>query len=341
MSRELAKEIRAAQAARRYMRRHGINASWNNALVVDRARQRGHEVRADDCGRVSITDGNRSRWFSSGRVSINRLLAKRAVRYKDVASALLRAYDVRAPENAIFEIGEVDRAWAWAQDLSSAVLKPNDTEQGVMVYVGVTSREEFVDAFEAIENKHGKVLVEEFMPGVEHRVLVIDNEVVAATRRVPANVVGDGRSDIPTLVQAKNKARERTKNPIHESLKLDAAAERELTKQDLSPTAVPEAGQVVYLRSTSNIHTGGDAVDATDELRPEEVEFVQRAARVFTGLRVAGFDVLLPRDGQGEEPCVLEINASPMISMHHFPSEGRPRDAAGKLVDAMFPSRAR
>lgn len=105
--------------------------------------------------------------------------------------------------------------------------------------------------------------------------------------------------------------------------------------------AVPDPGQVVYLRATSNIHTGGDAVEATDELTTKEAGFVQRAARVFTGLRVGGFDVLLPRGGRGVEPCVLEINATPMISMHHFPSIGRPRDAAGRLVEAMFPRESR
>ena len=323
------------------MRRHGINASWNNALVVDRARARGLDVSADDRGRVLLRDGQRSRWFSSGRVSINRQLAKRTVRHKNVASALLRAQGVRAPENLVFEAGEVDRAWGWARGLLPVVLKPSATERGFMVDVGIDNRQAFAEAYEAIENKYGRVLVEEFVTGVEHRVLAIDNEVVAVTRRVPANVVGDGRSDVAKLVEAKNAARERTKNPIHEKLKIDAAAERELRKQGMLPSDAPEPGQVVYLRSTSNIHTGGDAVDATDDLTPEEVEFVQRAARVFTGLRVAGFDVLLPRDGQGVEPCVLEINASPMISMHHFPSMGRPRDAAGRLVEAMFPRKSR
>lgn len=199
MSRELAREIRAAKAARRYMRRHGINASWSNSLVVDRARARGLDVRAHGRGRVLLGDGQRSRWFNTGRVSINRQLAKRAMRHKNVASALLRAHGVRAPENLVFEAGEVNRAWGWAQTLLPVVLKPSASEKGVMVYVGIENRQAFAEAFEAIENKYGKVLVEEFIAGVEHRVLTIDNQVVAVTRRMPANVVGDGRSDVAKL----------------------------------------------------------------------------------------------------------------------------------------------
>ncbi|RJN31066.1 hypothetical protein D3250_09340 [Nesterenkonia natronophila] len=101
---------------------------------------------------------------------------------------------------------------------------------------------------------------------------------------------------------------------------------------------MPADGQKVYLRKTSNLHTGGDAVDATDELSPDEREFVVRAARAIPGLRVAGIDVLLPRRETDEAPAILEVNPFPMISMHHFPAAGRPRDVAGPIVRAMFPS---
>ena len=341
MGEELAAEIRTAQAARDNLRTNGIKVSWDNALVVHRARSRGLDVSADDRGRVLIKGGRRSRWFAAGNVSINRQLAKRSVQLGNVTNALLRARDVRVPQKALFEAGEADRAWGWAQAVLPVVLRPNDTGQEVLVRAGIEDREAFDAAFEAIENAFDQVLVEQSLAGIEHRVLVIDNEIIAATRRLPAHVVGDGRSAVSTLVQVKNAARAETKNPLHHDLKLDAAAERELARQDLTDESVPAADQIVYLRPPSTFDGGGDTVDTTDDLSEAEQEFVRGAARVFTGLRLGGFDILLPRDGAGTEPAVLRIDGSPSIAMHHFPSVGRPRDAAGALMDAMFPANAR
>src|SRR5690625_1556663 len=110
---------------------------------------------------------------------------------------------------------------------------------------------------------------------------------------------------------------------------------RELQKEKMTLASVPRLGQLVSLRATSNVHTGGDVVDATDEISSEENQFAENAARAFPGLYMGGFDVLLARDGKGSEPCVIEVNASPMIAMHHFPARGQVRDVAGELLSAV------
>lgn len=337
---DLRAAVKGARRARRFTDGTGIAASWSNVVVAGEANARGLLISSDERGRVRISDGHRTRRYDDGKVSINARMARRAVQNKQVTARLLQAHGLRAPHGEVFAPGEADRAWAWAQPLIPLVLKPTNADMGQMVHVGVRDRAEFEAAFDTIAGAFEQVMVEEFVTGVEHRVLVVDGRVVAATRRVPAHVVGDGRTDVAGLVTVKNRRRRDNPNPIHRRLRLGAEELRELDRQHLQPTSVPPAGQVVHLRSTSNIHTGGDAIDATDELSPEEVQFVQRAARVFSGLRLGGFDVLLPRDGQGSEPCVLEINGGPMLSMHHFPWQGHVRNVASALLDAMFPATA-
>lgn len=337
---DLRAAVKGALRTRRFIHGTGIPPSWSNIVVVQEARARGLLISADQRGRVRISDGRRTRWYDDGKVSINNRMARRAVHNKQVTSRLLHAHHLRAPQSEVFGPGESDRAWAWAEPLIPLVLKPVNADMGQLVHVGIGDRAEFDAAFDRIATEFRHVMVEEFVAGVEHRVLVVDGSVVAATRRLPAHVVGDGRTDVAGLVAAKNRRRAHSPNPIHRRMRLDAQELGELQRQDLHPSSVPRSGQVVYLRSTSNIHTGGDAVDATDDLSPAEVEFVERVARVFSGLRLGGFDVLLPRNGQGSEPCLLEINGGPMISMHHFPWQGRVRDVAGPLLDALFPSTA-
>lgn len=341
MTYDLKAVMAGVDSARRYMNEHGVKSSFLNALVVDCALSRGLTVGSDRRGRVILRDGRSTHWYSRGSSSLNDDMARKCVRYKNVASALLRSRGVSAPENGLFGPSEEKRAWMWAESLLPVVLKPSNAKGGAMVYVGVTDAKEFNLAFAAIAKAYGRVLVEQYVEGVEHRVLIANYRVVAVTRRVPAHIVGDGYSAVESLVEAKSSQRLATMDPIHKSLPLDDLAVRELERQDLTVSSVPSEGRVVYLRSTSNLHFGGDAIDATDDITAAEVSFAEHAARALRGLRFGGFDLVLPRDGSGGRPAVLEVNAGPVISMHHFPAKGVPRDAAGALLDTMFPRTAR
>lgn len=253
---DLAAAIAGAHAARKYMSKYDMRWSWTNAVVVDRALSRGLHVSATPRRRVRISDDRRTRWFSGGHTDLNDRLADRLTRFKEVTNSLLRSRGLFAPDNAIFEVGDGLRAWRWGQQLAPLVLKPSNSNKGKMVHVGLTDRAEFLEAFDSIAQKHGAALVEQFVPGVEHRVAVVDYQVVAATRRVPANVVGDGVATVSELVSAKNDARRDESNLIHQQLRIDAIAQRELSRQGVHDASVPSEGQRVFLRSTSNIHTG-------------------------------------------------------------------------------------
>lgn len=314
--------------------RKGVDL-WTNAVMVAEAMNRGLDLQAGERQQLIISQGQRQFSWMDGASNLNSVLARRCARQKEVTSRLLRGRGVSAPENAVFAPGDLDRAYAWAAPVFPVVIKPVDANQGRGVHMDIHDRETFREAFLNVAENYGEVLVEVFAAGVEHRVLVVSGNVVAATRRVPANVVGDGRHTIAELVAIKNRDRGR----VHKPLRIDEVVSKRLKMQGLDEHHVPSVDQQVVLRATSNLHTGGDAVDATEDLKPDEVELVERASHAIPGLRLAGFDVLLPRGGVESAATILEVNPSPMISMHHFPQIGTPRDVAGKILDSMFPPR--
>ena len=150
---------------------------------------------------------------------------------------------------------------------------------------------------------------------------------------MPANVKGDGVSTINQLVNEKNKERNRKKNPRHKKLKIDDESLRVLRRQNFDLDSVPKEGQVVYLRENSNVSTGGDAIDVTDTIDDVIKKTIASAAATIPGLKVCGIDVIINEDGY----YILEINSWSMLSMHHYPWEGKPRNVIGQLVEAMFP----
>jgi len=325
------------QAAKEHLEKIGLSASsWTNISIAAEALERNITVERRENSRfLYLADGSgkKFRWFA-GNNNLNSRLAVRIAKHKQAASALLRAYGAPALENAAFTPDEADRAWEWASSFEASVLKPTNGRQGENVHVGIRTREEFIQAFTSIASEtNSDVLVEEFSQGSEHRCLVVKNKFIAATRRRPASVLGDGTLSIRELIDKKNDDRGR----IHKQIKLDTMELRELSRLGYSPDSIPKDGERVYLRATTNIHTGGDAIDATDDVTPEEIARIEETARKIPGAAVIGMDVLLPRAEGDHDLRVIELNLSPMISMHHFPWEGAPRDAAGAVLDAMFP----
>lgn len=321
-----------------YLQQHGLRPVASNALIVVRALERGIHITCDRKRGIRLRANGRSATYKGGLTSLNSKLAISCVRQKDVTSRLLRRRGVPTPESAFFAAHDAERAWLWAKPILPVAVKPVGSSKGRSIFLRVSDRQTFVDSFNAVSSRYGGALVEEFIGGIEHRILVIDGNVVAATRRVPASVVGDGESTVQELVLRKNQARQERMDPIHLLLSLDDQARKELSRQGLRADSVPDVGSHVLLRSTSNIHTGGDAVDATDDLSADVRNMVEEAARALPGLRLGGFDVLLPSQMTDGPASILEVNDNPMISMHHFPWSGAPRDVASAVIDAMFPS---
>lgn len=325
------------ERTKRFMKREDIQAGMNTVLLVHRAVERGVTVRGGQERRADLSFQGRTAWFRSGNSSLNSLLAKRTVNHKAALSRVLRSYGLRAPENQVFKPGEAQRAWAWAEPIAPVVVKPPDGKLGRLVHVDVSDIDEFEQVFTVVADAEGEVLVEQLVPGVDHRMTVVGGTVAGATRRLAAHVIGDGASTVSELVEAKNVQRARRRNSVHRKLQLGQIERAHLSRQGLSPDTVAEANATVWLRGAANVDTGGDAIDATDELRPHEIAYVERAVRELPGLGLCGFDVLLDHE-TGADPWILEINASPVISPHYFPWQGQPRDVMSRVLEAMFPN---
>jgi cyanophycin synthetase len=221
------------------------------------------------------------------------------------------------------------------------VTKPYNGNHGRGISIGLTTEEEVVRGFAAAREHSRSVIVESFMEGDDHRLLVVNGELVAATKRTPGHVVGDGRHTIVELVELVNQDPRRGvgHEKVLTRLELDAQALTMLARAGLDPTSVPDEGRVVYLRSTANLSTGGTATDVTDIIHPDNRDMAVRAVRAI-GLDVGGVDFLTKNIAESYRTIgggICEVNAAPGFRMHVAPSDGRSRDVAGPVVDMLFP----
>ncbi|MBJ6978445.1 MULTISPECIES: cyanophycin synthetase [unclassified Luteimonas] len=221
------------------------------------------------------------------------------------------------------------------------VLKPYNGNHGRGITIDITGDDEIRAAFVAAQEHSRSVIVETFQPGDDHRLLVVDGQLVAATRRTPGHVVGDGRSTVAALLDEVN--RDPRRGVGHEKvltrIELDREAALMMARVGYDEDSVPKDGEVVYLRSTANLSTGGTATDVTDSIHPDNREMAVRAVRAI-GLDVGGVDFITPDISESHRRiggAICEVNAAPGFRMHVAPSEGTARDAAGPVIDMLFP----
>jgi len=221
------------------------------------------------------------------------------------------------------------------------VLKPYNGNHGRGITINVTGEDEIRAGFEAAREHSRSVIVETYLAGDDHRLLVVNGELIAATRRTPGHVVGDGRLTVAELVEVVNSDPRRGvgHEKVLTKLKLDREAELMLERKGYTADSVPPAGETVPLRSTANLSTGGTATDVTDIIHPDNRAMAERAVRAV-GLDVGGVDFLSTNIAESYKSIgggICEVNAAPGFRMHIAPSEGTPRDAAGPVIDMLFP----
>ncbi len=224
------------------------------------------------------------------------------------------------------------------------VVKPLDANHGRGVSINLNSDEEVEAGFaEAKEHSRSRaILVESFITGFDHRMLVVDNKLVAVAKRVPGHVVGDGKHSIAELVEIVNQDPRRGigHEKVLTMLELDNQAKRLMENAGVTEDTILPSGEVFYLRSTANLSTGGTAIDLTDVVHPDNRDMAERAI-MAVGLDVGGVDFLIDditRSYKDIGGAIVEVNAAPGFRMHVAPSEGQPRDVAGKVIDMLFPN---
>ncbi len=259
---------------------------------------------------------------------------------KEETKNLLEAANISVPKGRIiYDEEDLDRA------IDSIgypmVIKPVNGNHGRGATINIRSREEAIDALAAAKKISRAVICEKFITGFDHRVLVIDYKFVAAAKRTPALVVGDGKSRIMALIDAVNKDPRRGygHEKVLTSIKVDDNTKQILKERDLTLDSILPKDEILFLKSTANISTGGTATDVTDQVHPHNVFMAERIARII-GLDVCGIDIMtddisLPISETGG--AILEVNAAPGFRMHLAPTEGLPRNVAEPVIDMLFP----
>ena len=262
---------------------------------------------------------------------------------KELCNLLLSDLGLPVPKQR--DVRDAEEAVRAAERIGyPVVLKPVDGNHGRGVSVNLMTPEEVEAAYERAEAEGSGVVVESMILGDDHRLLVVNGKLVAAARRVPGHVVGDGRKSIAELVEVVNADPRRGVG--HENvltrIELDAQADRLLEARGYGHDTVPPEGEVVYLRKTANLSTGGTAIDVTDVIHPDNRLMAERAITAV-GLDLGGVDFLTTDITQSHRDtggAICEINAGPGIRMHIAPSEGQGRDVGGAVVDMLFPEGA-
>ncbi len=312
----------------------------STGAIVDAAVARGVPIRRlTDGSLVQFGWGAKQRRIQAAEIDSTSAIAESIAQDKDLTKSLLHAAGVPVPMGR--PVDNLDEAWDVAQDVGlPVVLKPQDGNQGKGVSVNITDRAAFDKAYATAE-RYGKVMVEKFLPGHDYRLLVVGNKLVAASRREPPLVVGDGKHTVRQLVDLVNADPRRGTGHSTSLTKIrfDDIAIGRLHEQNLEPESVPEKGRRVILRNNANLSTGGSATDVTDDVHPEVAARVIEAAQMV-GLDICGVDVVcesVMRPLEEQNGGIVEVNAAPGLRMHISPSFGKGRDVGNAVIDQMFP----
>ena len=221
------------------------------------------------------------------------------------------------------------------------VIKPLDGNHGKGASINVTNWEDAKSGLAFAKEYSRRVIVEKFITGYDFRVLVIDNKLVAAAKRVPAHVIGDGKNNIQELIDIVNLDPNRGYG--HENVLTEITVDRDtldlLDRLKYTLETIPESGEILYLKSTANLSTGGTSVDVTDLMHPENIFLAERISRII-GLDICGVDIMaenLTQPLKENGGVILEVNAAPGFRMHLAPSEGLPRNVASPVIDMLYP----
>ncbi|GAA5180538.1 cyanophycin synthetase [Niveibacterium umoris] len=310
----------------------------STACIVDAATARKiPSIRLNDGNLVQLGYGARQRRIWTAETDRTSAIAESISSDKDLTKSLLASCGVPVPEGRIVE--NAADAWEAAEDIGlPVVVKPVDGNHGRGVSLDLSRREDVEQAFEFALRHGSEVLVERFVRGSEHRLLVVGDKVVAVARGEEAWITGDGEANILELVETQinsDPRRGTTEDfPLNRlNLESDTAIRNDLARQGLTPESVPTKGQRVLIQRNGNV-----AFDCTGELHPELASVVTLAAKVV-GLDIAGVDMVaedISKPLAAQDVAVVEVNAGPGLLMHLKPANGEPRPVGAAIVTHLF-----
>lgn len=284
--------------------------------------------------------GSKQRRIQAAETDCSSAIAEAIAQDKELTKCLLDAAGVPVPQGR--SVATADEACRVAEEIGGpVVLKPRDGSQGKGVAVNVQGQEQVRAAYDIASEYGSEVIVEQYFPGHDFRLLVVGDKLVAAARRDPPQVIGDGERSIAQLVEQINA--DPLRGEGHGSsltkIRLDDIALATMATQHYTADSIPEKGVLVTLRNNANLSTGGTATDVTDHVHPELAAAAVAAAQMV-GLDICGIDLVSenvyePLDKQGG--FIVEVNAAPGLRMHLSPSFGKGRPVGDAIVECMFP----
>ncbi len=297
-------------------------------------------IRLNEQSLVQLGYGVHQKRIQATTTANTNMIAVDIAANKHATKKLLGDMGVPVPKG--FRIRDIDELESTLQSVGyPAVIKPLDGNHGRGATVGILDLEHAKTAFEKAKEYSRWIIVEQQLIGSDFRALVVNNHLIAVAERIPAHVVGDGKSTIQELIDKTNSDPRRGygHENVLTTIDIDGQTMRCIRAREYELESVLPEGEVLHLKTTANISTGGTAIDRTDEVHPENVFLFERIPRII-GLDVAGIDIIAPnvtetlRENGGG---IIEVNAAPGFRMHLSPSEGIGRNVAEHVIDMLYP----
>jgi cyanophycin synthetase len=308
--------------------------------IVEAAAARGiPSRRLTEGSLVRLGQGAKQRRIIAAETDRTGAVAESIAQDKELTRTLLAESGIPVPEGR--PVSDAADAWSVAEEIGApVVVKPRYGNQGRGVSVDLSTREEVEKAWHVAREEESTIVVERFVKGGDYRVLVVGGKVVAAARRHPPTVIGDGEATVKQLVDRVNLDPRRCCDHAGalSPVRIDEVALAVLAEQGLTPESIPTAESTVFLRQNANLSTGGTSEDVTDIIHPEVAARAVEAARII-GLDVAGIDIVtadITQSLESQRGVVIEVNAGPGLRMHLEPTIGSPRNVGAAIVDTLF-----
>lgn len=313
----------------------------STGCIVDEAAKRGIPyIRLNKHSLVQLGYGVHQKRIRATIASTTGNIAVDIACDKEETKNLLGAAEIPVPK------GDVVRTEEGLKDVIRSigypiVIKPIDGNHGKGNTTNITTWEQALVAFAAAKQYGRSVIVEKYITGFDFRILVINYKFICAALRTPASVVGDGKNTIQYLIDETNKDPRRGygHEKVLTQITIDQFTQKMLDEKGYTLETVPAKDELVLLKPTANLSTGGTSTDVTDEVHPANIIMCERIAKII-GLDICGIDIMatdLRTPVTENGGCILEVNAAPGFRMHIDPSVGLPRNVAEPVVDMLFP----
>lgn len=312
----------------------------STACIVTAGTDRGiPHIRLNDGNLVQLGYGARQRRIWTAESEFTSAIAEGIASDKDLTKSLLKACGVPIPDGQV--VHSPEEAWETAEDIGlPVVVKPSDGNHGRGVTLDLRKKQDIEAAYHVAYPEGSDVMVERFIPGDEHRLLVVGGKLVAAARGELVSITGNGRSTVAELINTQLNSDPRRgyeeEYPLDIiDLATDTKVQLELKRQDLDADSVPAAGRQVVVQRNGNV-----AVDCTDDVHPEVAYIAALAAKVV-GLDIAGIDLVaqdISRPLHEQGGAIVEVNAGPGLLMHLKPAVGAPRPVGQAIIEHLFPA---